>query len=72
VFYTKYFAKELAAIYRKLFFHNKVYKYFLQKNIPKQNWQEIWIFLVVNVFTYKEVSLVLSIHHKLFWHVLLL
>jgi len=36
IFYTKYFAKEFAAISNKIFFHNKIYKYFLEKKI-KQN-----------------------------------
>jgi len=33
MFYTKYFAKELAVIFYNFFFHNKIYKYFLQKKI---------------------------------------
>jgi len=33
VFYTKYFAKKLTEIFCKSFFHNKIYKYFLQKKI---------------------------------------
>ena len=32
MFYTKYFAKKLTAISCNFFFHNKIYKYFIQKN----------------------------------------
>jgi len=36
--YKKHFAKKLAAISCNFFFHNKVYKYFLQKKVSKHNW----------------------------------
>ena len=31
VFYTKYFAKKNGNNFLQIFFHNKIYKYFLQK-----------------------------------------
>ena len=47
VFYTKYFARKLVAITCKFFFTTKICSYFLRKKILKQNWQEIWVFLIV-------------------------
>jgi len=44
VFYTKYFAKKLVAISCNFFFHNKIYKYFLQKKIQNKIGREYEFF----------------------------
>ena len=46
LFYTKYFAQKLAPISCNFFFIIKFISIFYEKNL-KQNWQEIWVFLIV-------------------------